>query len=122
MIRLKYERVVLCSGKVYYDLLEKRETNGQKDVALIRIEQLYPFPEEELRSILEVYKKATEIIWCQEEPKNQGAWYAMQHHMRACLAKGQTLHYIGREASASPAVGYMFMHVKQQEALVNGVY
>lgn len=118
----KVRRVVLCSGKVYYDLLEKRETNGQKDVALIRVEQLYPFPEEELRSILEVYKKATEVIWCQEEPKNQGAWYAMQHHMRACLAKGQTLHYIGREASASPAVGYMFMHVKQQEALVNGVF
>ena len=150
----KVRKVVLCSGKVYYDLLEKRSALAQgataqvgkdtasqptsatssqptyrglsavsgKDIALVRIEQLYPFPEEELRALLENYKKTTDIIWCQEEPKNQGAWYAMQHHLRACLAKGQTLHYIGREASASPAVGYMFMHVKQQEALVNKVF
>lgn len=115
-------RVVLCSGKIYYDLLEKRRTTQKNEVALVRIEQLYPFPEEELQELLEQYKGVKEVIWCQEEPKNQGAWYATQHRLLACLAKGQSLRYIGRSASASPAVGYMFMHVKEQNALLDEVF
>jgi 2-oxoglutarate dehydrogenase E1 component len=115
-------RVILCSGKIYYDLLEKRHATQQKDVALVRIEQLYPFPEEELSELLENYKNTKDIVWCQEESKNQGAWYAMEHRMVACLAKGQKLAYVGRSDSASPAVGYMFMHVKEQNALLEKAF
>lgn len=111
-------RVVLCSGKVYYDLLEQRRTNKQQDVALIRVEQLYPFPEEALVKELKKYDQATEVIWCQEEPKNQGAWYPICHHLLACLSKGQTLSYVGRSASASPATGSKLLHAEQQKALV----
>lgn len=114
----KVERVILCSGKVYFDLVAKRQELGKKDVAIARIEQLYPFPEAELSALLNQYPNATRVIWCQEEPKNQGAWYSSQHHLRACLTERQTLHYAGREASASPAVGYVHAHTQQQEALV----
>lgn len=112
-------RVVLCSGKVYYDLLTKRRENNIKDIALVRIEQLYPFPHDELVAELERYSRVKEIVWCQEEPKNQGAWYSTQHHLIACLQKGQELRYVGRAASASPAAGYMALHTKQQNALVD---
>jgi 2-oxoglutarate dehydrogenase E1 component len=112
------KRVILCCGKVYYDLLEQRRAEKLDTVAIIRIEQLYPFPEPELRAELERYKKATDVIWCQEEPKNQGAWYQLEHRLVACLAKGQTLHYAGRTASASPAVGYASVHEKQQTLLL----
>jgi 2-oxoglutarate dehydrogenase E1 component len=115
-------RVILCSGKVYYDLLQKRHTTKQNDIALIRIEQLYPFAENELRALLEGYKNTKDIVWCQEEPKNQGAWYSMQHHMFACLSEGQTLRYIGRKASAAPAVGYMSMHMQQENALLDEAF
>lgn len=115
-------RVVLCSGKVYYDLLERRRANPQQNVAIIRIEQIYPFPEEELRTLLTGYSKTSDVVWCQEEPLNQGAWYAMQHHLRACLAKGQTLQCVAREAFASPAVGYLSVHLQQQEALLDKVF
>lgn len=111
-------RVVLCSGKVYYDLLEKRREQTKQDVAIIRIEQLYPFPETELRLIFEEYP-AKDVVWCQEEPENQGAWYCSQHHMRKCLLEGQTLRYIGRPPSAAPAVGYYHLHEEQQKALVS---
>lgn len=112
-------RVVLCSGKVFYDLLEQRRTRQLNDIAIIRIEQLYPFPENELIDELQRYKKVKEVVWCQEEPKNQGAWYATHHHLTACLAKGQTLSYIGREASASPAAGSKTLHQEQQKKLVD---
>jgi len=115
-------RVLLCSGKIYYELVEKRKAKAKKDVAIIRIEQLYPFPEEQLRAVLGRYSRTTEVFWCQEEPKNQGAWYSMQHHLLACLAPKQVLSYVGREPSAAPAVGYMFMHVKQQEALLEAAF
>lgn len=111
-------RVILCSGKIYYELIEKRKAKAKKNIAIIRIEQLYPFPEDQLRALLASYSQATEVVWCQEEPKNQGAWYSMQHHLLASLGPKQVLTYVGREPSASPAVGYMFMHVKQQEALL----
>jgi 2-oxoglutarate dehydrogenase E1 component len=112
------DRLVLCSGKVYYDLLEKRRELKLLNVAIIRLEQLYPFPNEELRVILEPYQQVTHVIWCQEEPENQGAWYNTQHHLKACLNSNQTLSYVGRPASASPAVGSAKVHLRQQEALV----
>lgn len=114
----KARRVILCSGKVYYDLIEKRRADKQQDIAIIRVEQLYPFPEQELRDELQRYKKAKDIVWCQEEPQNQGAWYSTQHHFALCLAKHQTLRYVGRAASASPAAGSKALHVAQQKALV----
>lgn len=112
------KRVILCSGKVYYDILEKRAADKRTDVAILRIEQLYPFPEEELKAELAKYKNAKEIVWCQEEPKNQGAWYCTQHRFRACLQKGQELLYAGRPDSASPAVGLSSVHQSQQAAFI----
>jgi 2-oxoglutarate dehydrogenase E1 component len=112
-------RVVLCSGKVYYDLLQARRSRELGQIAVIRIEQLHPFPRDLLAEKLGRYRQATEIVWCQEEPQNQGAWYQIQHHLRACMLSGQTLSYAGRPASASPAAGYFSVHVAQQKALVN---
>jgi 2-oxoglutarate dehydrogenase E1 component len=114
----KVTRVVICGGKVYYDLLQKRRELKLDNVAIIRIEQLYPFPEKALSACLASYKHAKEVVWCQEEPKNQGAWYCSQHHIVASLAPGQTLSYAGRDACASPATGYHSIHVEQQTALV----
>jgi 2-oxoglutarate dehydrogenase E1 component len=114
----KVTRVVACGGKVYYDLLQKRRDLGLTNVAIIRVEQLYPFPEAALSACLNSYKKAKEVVWCQEEPKNQGAWYCSQHHVHASLAPHQTLSYAGRDAAASPATGYHGLHVEQQTALV----
>lgn len=113
------DRVVLCSGKVYYELLEKRRAESLNNVAIIRIEQLYPFPTDEVLEILKDYAHVKEFIWCQEEPQNQGAWYCSQHHFRTVIPEGSHLQYTGRAASASTAVGYMSLHVKQQKALVN---
>lgn len=112
------ERVVLCSGKVYYDLLEKRREEKMDSVAIIRIEQLYPFPRDDLKAQLARYPQAKEVVWCQEEPQNQGAWYQTHHNLTACLINGQALRYAGREASAAPAVGYAHRHKAEQEALV----
>jgi 2-oxoglutarate dehydrogenase E1 component len=112
------ERVVFCSGKVYYELLDQRRKNEQKNVAIIRIEQLYPFPEAELQAELVKYPNAEQFVWCQEEPQNQGAWYCSQHHFRMAIPKGTNLTYAGRKASAAPAVGYMSVHVKEQKALI----
>lgn len=114
------ERVVLCSGKVYYDLLNERRKRKLSNTAIIRIEQLYPFPEEELAQLLRRrYTKAETVVWCQEEPKNQGAWYSSQHHFRRCMKESQELRYAGREASASPASGYPKLHHEQQRKLVD---
>jgi 2-oxoglutarate dehydrogenase E1 component len=84
----------------------------------VRIEQLYPFPREQLAAELQKYGKATDVIWCQEEPQNQGAWYQIKHHVQACLAKGQALSYAGRSRSPSPAVGHFADHVEEQLRLV----
>lgn len=111
-------RVVLCSGKVYYDLLEKRRKDQREDVAIIRVEQLYPFPEDFLREQLSLYTNAKDVVWCQEEPINQGAWYCTQHHLLACLSENQNLSFAGREAAAAPAAGFLSMHLKQQAKLV----
>ena len=113
------KRVVLCSGKVYYDVLEKRRANNQKEVVILRVEQLYPFPETELKKQLDLYPAALVVVWCQEEPKNQGAWYNIQHHLVAIITQQQQLQYAGRQAAAAPAVGYLHLHQEQQAALVN---
>ncbi len=112
------KRVVLCAGKVYYDLFEAAQKQGITDVALVRIEQLYPFPRIELVAELKRLSSTTEVVWCQEEPRNQGAWYQIQHHLRACLQLGQSLHYAGRAPSPSPAVGHFAEHVAEQTQLV----
>ncbi|MDN3652269.1 2-oxoglutarate dehydrogenase E1 component [Thalassotalea ponticola] len=115
----KVERVVMCSGKVYYELLEQRRKNEQDNVAIVRIEQLYPFPEAELKDVIAQYPNAKDFVWCQEEPQNQGAWYCSQHHFREAIGEQGTLRYAGRKAAAAPACGYMSLHVKEQQALVN---
>ncbi|MBY7666281.1 2-oxoglutarate dehydrogenase E1 component [Vibrio anguillarum] len=112
------KRVVFCSGKVYYDLLEQRRNNEQGDVAIVRIEQLYPFPKEEVEAAIAQYTNVVDYVWCQEEPQNQGAWYSSQHNFRSAIPAGADLKYAGRPASASPAVGYMSVHLKQQKALI----
>jgi 2-oxoglutarate dehydrogenase E1 component len=112
------ERVVFCSGKVYYELLEQRRKNNQNNIAIIRVEQLYPFPEKELQEAIKDYQHVKQWVWCQEEPQNQGAWYCSQHNFRAALPANNYLLYAGRSASAAPAVGYMAVHMKEQQALV----
>ncbi len=114
----KVKRVVLCSGKVWYDLDEARDAAKNDQVALVRVEQLHPFPEEELVEILARYPNAEEVIWCQEEPKNQGAWYQIRHHLQACQGENRVLRYVGRARSSSPATGVNAVHVAEQEALV----
>ena len=113
-------RLVLCSGKVYYNILEQRREAGLRHVAIARVEQLYPFPEEEIRAILEKYPKATEICWAQEEPRNQGSWFFMlsRRHLAGCIQRKHKLVYAGRDYSASPAAGYLNVHTSQQRALV----
>ena len=121
----KVERLILCSGKVYYDLLEKRRNEGREDIAIVRIEQLYPFPEDDLAEAIAPYKHLKHIVWCQEEPMNQGAWYCSQHHMRRVATahkKALFLEYAGRDASAAPACGYASMHAEQQEKLLQDAF
>lgn len=112
-------RVVFCSGKVYYDLLEARQAHGVDNVAIVRIEQLYPFPVDEYASLLKQYGQVDAIVWCQEEPQNQGAWYQIRHRLQESLYDNQQLHYAGRPGAAAPATGIMKIHVQQQQVLVD---
>ena len=118
----RVKRVVVCSGKVYYDLAKKREERGSDDAALIRVEQLYPFPHKAFAAELRRFPNASEVVWCQEEPQNQGAWFFVQHYIHENMIEGQRLGYSGRAASASPAVGYSHLHQEQQKALVDGAF
>jgi 2-oxoglutarate dehydrogenase E1 component len=118
----KVKRVIACSGKVYYDLAKKREEKGADDVAILRVEQLYPFPHKAFAGELKKYPNATDIVWCQDEPQNQGAWFFIQHNIHENMLEGQKLGYAGRAASASPAVGYSHLHQEQQKALVDGAF
>ena len=118
----KVRRVVACSGKVYYDLAKKREEKAIDDVAILRVEQLYPFPHKAFAAEVKKYPNATDIVWCQDEPQNQGAWFFVQHYIHENMAEGQKLGYSGRAASASPAVGYSHLHQEQQKALVDGAF
>jgi 2-oxoglutarate dehydrogenase E1 component len=118
----KVKRVVACSGKVYYDLAKKRLELERDDVAIIRVEQLYPFPHKAFSAELKKYPNAAEVVWCQDEPQNQGAWFFVQHYLHENMAEGQRLGYAGRAASASPAVGYSHLHQEQQKALVEAAF
>ena len=121
----KVKRLILCSGKVYFDLLEKKKADEREDVAIVRIEQLYPFPADDLDELLASYTKLRHVVWCQEEPMNQGAWYCSQHHMRNALQRLNPklyLQYAGREASAAPACGYTSVHIEEQKQLVNDAF
>ena len=118
----KVKRVITCSGKVYYDLVKKREEKGLDDVVIIRVEQLYPFPHKAFATELKKYPNSTDLVWCQDEPQNQGAWFFVQHYIHENMLDGQKLGYSGRAASASPAVGYSHLHQEQQKALVEGAF
>jgi 2-oxoglutarate dehydrogenase E1 component len=118
----KVKRAVVCSGRVYYDLVAHRREAKLKDVAIIRIEQLYPFAHKAFESELKKYDNLTEVVWVQDEPQNQGPWFYIEHHLFEGLKEGQKLAYSGRPASASPAVGYYAKHYEQLKALVEGAF
>ena len=118
----KVKRVVLCSGKVYFDLARARSERKEDDVVILRIEQLYPFPHKALAAELRKYPAANEIVWCQDEPANQGPWFYAQHYVLENMTDGQKLGYAGRPPSASPAVGYYAKHVEQQKALIDTAF
>ena len=118
----KVKRVIACSGKVYYDLVNARKTRAQLDTAIIRIEQLYPFPHKSFAAELKKFPNATELVWTQDEPQNQGPWFQIQHNIFESLEAGQRLAYAGRPASASPAVGYADKHNAQQKELLDTAF
>jgi 2-oxoglutarate dehydrogenase E1 component len=118
----KVKRVLACSGKVYYDLVNARKERNTTDIAIIRVEQLYPFPHKALATELAKFPNFSELVWVQDEPQNQGAWFQIQHNILENLSDGQKLAYSGRPASASPAVGYYDKHYAQQKALIDAAF
>jgi 2-oxoglutarate dehydrogenase E1 component len=118
----KVKRIICCSGKVYYDLLKKREESQRDDVVILRVEQLYPFPHKVFAAEVRKYPNATDLVWCQDEPQNQGAWFFVQHYIHENMLDGQKLGYAGRAASASPAVGYAHLHQEQQKNLLEAAF
>jgi 2-oxoglutarate dehydrogenase E1 component len=116
------KRVIFCSGKVFYDLRAARQERGMKDMAIVRIAQLYPFPHDEFQEQINLYSNAREVLWCQEEPGNQGAWHRIQHYLLRHMRAGQILGYALRPSSASPAVGYLSLHIEQQKEVVNAAF
>jgi 2-oxoglutarate dehydrogenase E1 component len=112
-------RLVFCSGKVYFDLAEHRRNEDIKSVGVVRIEELYPFPIEDYARVITRYRNAKEIVWCQEEPQNQGAWYQIRHRLQEPLGVRHELFYAGRPGAAAPASGIHALHVRQQQALVS---
>jgi 2-oxoglutarate dehydrogenase E1 component len=116
------KRIVVCCGKVYYDLLAARREQRHDDIAIVRVEQLYPFPHKQFAAVIKHYPNAGEVVWCQEEPQNQGAWYQSGHYLEANMRAQQKLHYAGRPASASPATGYLAKHNEEQKALVEQAF
>jgi len=116
------KRIIACCGKVYYDLATKRIEMQRTDVAIIRVEQLYPFPHKQFAAEMKRYPNATEVVWCQEEPQNQGAWYQTAHYFRENMRDDQKLYYAGRPASAAPATGYMVRHNERQKQLVEQAF
>jgi 2-oxoglutarate dehydrogenase E1 component len=119
--RQQVQRLLVCSGKVYFDLLEARRKHGADDIAIIRLEQLYPFPREEIMQIAATYPNVKEFVWVQEEPRNQGAWSVLlsKRHLGGCFPSNLPLLCVARPYSASPAVGYHAVHVKQQQDVVD---
>ncbi len=118
----KIKRVIACSGKVYYDLVKRRAEKEHDDVAIVRVEQLYPFPHKAFATELKKYPNLVDVVWCQDEPQNQGAWFFVQHYIHDNLVTGQKLGYAGRAASASPAVGYSHLHQEQQKSLLDAAF
>jgi 2-oxoglutarate dehydrogenase E1 component len=119
------EKVIFCSGKIYYELLQEREKIGRMDLALVRLEQLYPLPEEQINKVLEKYK-GKPLIWVQEEPKNMGAWFSVRDYIQWTLdtlkANNNKISYIGRSPDATPATGYAKRHNSQQQEIINKVF
>ncbi|OJI05698.1 2-oxoglutarate dehydrogenase E1 component [Polynucleobacter sp. MWH-Adler-W8] len=115
-------RLVMCSGKVYYDLVKQRAEKKISDMAIIRLEQLYPFPHKALTAEMKKYPKLEDVVWCQDEPQNQGAWFFVQHNILENMSDGMKLGYAGRPASASPACGYAHLHQEQQKSLLNAAF
>ena len=122
----KIKKVIICSGKIYFDLLEAREKIKNDEVFLIRIEQLYPFPVKTLAKHLKRFKKNADFYWCQEEPKNMGAWNAARNYIEWTLnfvkTKNPEVSYIGRNPAASPATGYQKKHLAQQQEIIEKVF
>ena len=118
----KVKKAIMCSGKVFYELLQKRDEEKRDDIALIRIEQLYPFPYDDLEEILTKYQNAKEFVWCQEEPLNQGAWFSHRHRIQRVLDRldnDKVVNLVSRPAAAAPAVGLMKLHLEQQKQVIN---
>jgi 2-oxoglutarate dehydrogenase E1 component len=118
----KVRRIIACSGKVYYELLTARRAKGIQDMAIIRLEQLYPFPHDAFEAQIAAYPNATEVLWCQEEPGNQGAWHRIQHYLLRHLRKGMRLDYALRPSCAAPAAGYLAVHQEQQKAVIAAAF
>jgi 2-oxoglutarate dehydrogenase E1 component len=117
--RKKVRRLLFCSGKVYYDLLVARRDRGIEDIAIIRVEQLYPFPAAELAQVISNYPSSVEVFWVQEEPWNMGAWHEMHRRLQRVLPEGLFIHYAGRRAAASPATGSYKLHQREVEDLID---
>jgi len=118
----KVSRVIVCSGKVYYELLAYRRENKRNDIAVVRLEQQYPFPHDDFKAAFKGYAGVKEVVWCQEEPQNQGAWYRLRAYLRNDMPEAAVLAYAGRRVSASPAVGYMSKHNQQQKQLIEDAF
>ncbi len=113
------KHVLCCSGKVYYDLIAERERRQQRDVVIVRLEQLYPFPAQQIQAVFARYPQAQDVVWVQEEPRNMGAWTFIHEHLPSLLQGQRMLRYAGRNAQASPAVGFQKVHQQEQTALLN---
>ena len=122
----KIKKVILCSGKIYFDLVEAREKFKRDDIIFLRIEQLYPFPAKALAKELRPYIKNSKFYWCQEEPKNMGAWFSVRDYIQWTLdyigANNNKISYIGRNTAASPATGYAKRHLSQQKEIIEKVF
>ncbi len=120
--KTKVRRLIVCSGKIYYELLAARRTREIQDIVIIRLEQLYPFPHADFEAQVTAYPNASEVVWCQEEPGNQGAWHRIQHYLLRHLRHGMRLDYALRPSSASPAAGYLSVHIEQQKAVIDAAF
>jgi 2-oxoglutarate dehydrogenase E1 component len=118
----KVRRIIACSGKIYYELVAARQAKGISDMAIIRIEQVYPFPHDDFTAQIAAYPNATEVVWCQEAPGNQGAWHRIQHYLLRHMRKGMHLDYALRPSSAAPAAGYLAVHQEQQKAVIEAAF
>jgi len=118
----KVRRIIVCSGKIYYDLMTYRREQQITDMAIIRLEQLYPFPHEDFKAEIKRYSKAREVLWCQEEPGNQGAWHRIQHYLLRNMKSNQIIGYALRPSSASPSVGYLAKHKLQHREVIEAAF